>query len=125
MKTITVLAVIAMFVLEVAGPASSVGGSLSFMLVLVAVVLAVAIHEAWSNRRGAFGWIVNIFVSAFGALLAVALIGIAMEAMLPHLHLEGPFASWQNPLKYLAVAAIAILMVWGSWIPLWIANRFR
>ncbi|MCK1477712.1 hypothetical protein IVB27_23620 [Bradyrhizobium sp. 197] len=55
----------------------------------------------------------------------VALIGMAMEAMLPYLHLEGSLASSQHPLKYALVIAIAIVMVLGSWMPIWAVNRFR
>ncbi|MGT2500448.1 hypothetical protein ACVOMS_05685 [Bradyrhizobium guangxiense] len=125
MKTITLLAVAAMLLLEVFGPTSSVGGSMSFTLVFVVVTLAVPIYEAWSNRRGAIGWIVNLFVSILGGLTAIAVIGMAMETILPHLHLEGSLASSQHPLKYVVVAVIGILMVAGSWIPLQIVNRLR
>jgi hypothetical protein len=119
------LAVAAMLLLEVFGPTSSVGGSMSFTLVFVVVTLAVPIYEAWSNRRGAIGWIVNLFVSILGGLTAIAVIGMAMETILPHLHLEGSLASSQHPLKYVVVAVIGILMVAGSWIPLQIVNRLR
>ncbi|WP_314950857.1 hypothetical protein [Bradyrhizobium cosmicum] len=125
MKTITLLAVAAMLLVEILGSKSSVGGSMNFMLIFVLVMLTVAIYEAWSNKRGAIGWIVNLFASAVGGLVAVAVIGMAMEAMLPHLHLEGSLASSQNPLKYVLIAAIAICMVLGSWMPLWAVNRLR
>lgn len=125
MKAITLLAVAAMLLVETFGTKASVGGSMSFMLVFVLVVLAVAIYEAWSHQRGATGWIANLFASLLGGLVAVALIGMGMEALLPHLHLEGSLASSQHPLKYVLVAAIAICMVLGSWMPLWAVNRFR
>ncbi|UPK23720.1 hypothetical protein [Bradyrhizobium sp. 195] len=125
MKTITLLAVAAMLLLEAFGPTSSVGGSMTFMLVFVVVMLAVAIYEAWSNRRGAIGWVVNVFASAFGALVAIALVGMAMDILLPYLRLEGSLASSQHPLKYVVVAAVALLMVLGSWIPLQVLNRLR
>ena len=101
MKTITLLAVVAM------------------------LLLAVAIYEAWSNGRGAIGWIVNVLACAFGALIAIALVGMAMDLVLPYLRLEGSLASSQNPLKYVVVAAIALVMVLGSWIPLQVLNRLR
>ncbi|MCK1654043.1 hypothetical protein IVA88_21750 [Bradyrhizobium sp. 149] len=94
------------------------------MLIFVLVVLAVAIYEAWSNKRGALGGIINVLAAAFGGLVAVALIGMAMQAMLPYLHLEGSLASSQHALKYILVAAIAIVVL-GSWMPLWAVNRFR
>ena len=125
MKTITLLAVAAMLLLEVFGPTSSVGGSMGFVLVLLVVMLAVAIYEAWSNRRGAIAWTVNIFASVVGGLTTIALIGMAIETVLPYLNLEGSLASSQHPLKYVVVAVIAILMVLGSWIPLRIVNRLR
>ena len=125
MKTITLLAVAAVVLLEVFGPTSSVGGSMSFMLVLALVVLAVAIYEAWSNGRDAIGWVVNIVAAAFGGLLGVALIGMGMDAMLPYLQLEGSLASSQNPVKYVVVTLVAIVIVLGSWIPLQIVNRLR
>ena len=125
MRTITLLAVAAILLLEVFGPRSSVGGSMGFMLVFFVVILAVAIYEAWSNGRGAIGWIVNIVASVVGGLTAIALIGMALETILPYLHLEGSLASSQHPLKYVVVTVIAILMVLGSWIPLRIVNRLR
>ena len=125
MRTITLLAVAAMLLLEVFGPRSSVGGSMGFMLVFFVVILAVAIYEAWANGRGAIGWIVNIVASVVGGLTAIALIGMALETILPYLHLEGSLASSQHPLKYVVVTVIAILMVLGSWIPLRIVNRLR
>lgn len=125
MKAIILLAMAAMLLVEIFGPKESVGGSMTFMLVFVLVVLSVAIHEAWSQARGAGGWIVNLFASAVGGLFAIALIGMAMEAMLPHLHLEGSLASSQQPLKYGLVAAMALFMVLGSWLPLQLVNRLR
>lgn len=71
-------------------------GSMTFMLVFVAVMLAVAIYEARSNRRGAIGWIVNIVAAACGGLLAATLIGMAVDAMLPCLQFEGSLASSQK-----------------------------
>ncbi|GMO78720.1 hypothetical protein [Bradyrhizobium ottawaense] len=124
MKTIALLAIAAML-LEILGPTSSVGGSMSFMLVFVVVTLAVTIYEAWSSKRGAIGWIVNVFASVVGGLTVVALIGMAMDAGLPYLQLEGSLASSQNPVKYVVVTLVAIVIVLGSWIPLQIVNRLR
>ena len=123
MKTITLLAVIAMLLLQLSGPKSSVGGPLTIMLILFVAMLAVGIHEAWSNKRGAFGWIVSIVASVIGGFVAVNF--VAMDMILPHLDLEGSLASSQHPLAYVFIAAMAILTVFGSWITLQIVNRFR
>ena len=125
MKIITLLAVMATLLLSVAMPNSSVGGPLTIMLILFLVMLAVGIHEAWLKKRGALGWIVNIVVSVIGGFVAVGFAGMAMETILPHLHLEGSLASSQHPLLYISLAAMAILTVLGSWIMLQIVNRFR
>jgi hypothetical protein len=124
-KIITLIAVMAMLLLSVAMPTSSVGGPLTIMLILFLVMLAVGIHEAWLKKRGAPGWIVNIVVAVIGGFVGVIFAGMAMETILPHLHLEGSLASSQHPLLYVVSAAMAILTVLGSWIPLQIVNRFR
>ena len=125
MKIITLIAVMAMLLLSVAMPTSSVGGPLTIMLILFLVMLAVAIHEAWLKKRGAPGWIVNIVVAVIGGFVVVIFAGMAMETILPHLHLEGSLASSQHPLLYISSAAMAILTVLGSWLMLQIVNRFR
>jgi uncharacterized membrane protein len=68
---------------------------------------------------------VNIVVSVIGGFVAAGFAGMAMETMLPHLHLEGSLASSHHPLLYISSAAMAILTVLGSWIMLQIVNRFR
>ena len=125
MKIITLIAVLAMLLLSVAMPTSSVGGPLTILLILFLVMLAVAIHEAWVKKRGGLGWIVNIVVAVIGGFVVVIFAGMAMETILPHLHLEGSLASSQHPLLYVVSASLAILAVLGSWLPLQIVNRFR
>jgi len=125
MKTIALLAVLATILLGLIGTNSSVGGPLTIMLILFLTMLAVGIYEAWSNKRGALGWIVNIVASVIGGFVVAIFVGMAMEMMLPHLHLEGSLASSQHPLLYIVLAGMAILAVLGSWTTLQIANRFR
>ena len=67
----------------------------------------------------------NIVVAVIGGFVAAIFAGMAFETILPHLHLEGSLASSQHPLLYVLSAAMAILTVLGSWIPLQIVNRFR
>ena len=122
MKIITLLAVLAMLLLSVAMPNSSVGGPLTILLILFLVMLAAG---AWLKKRGVLGWIVNIVAAVIGGFLVVIFAGMAMETILPHLHLEGSLASSQHPLLYVLSAAMAILTMFGSWIALQIVNRFR
>ena len=62
MKTIALIAVIAILLLEASGaiPQSSVGGPMTLALVFLIAALAVGIHDAWSNKRGVRGWVVSI-----------------------------------------------------------------
>ncbi|MBX9710843.1 MAG: hypothetical protein K2X60_07410 [Xanthobacteraceae bacterium] len=125
MKTITLLAVIAMWLLAFAGSKSSVGGPLTMMLIAFLTMLAVGIYEAWSEKRGPIGWIVNIVASLVGGFLAVSVGGMLMEMLLTRVHFEGSLASSQHPLLYVLSAAMAILTVLGSWTALQIVNRLR
>ena len=125
MKTIALLAVLAMILQGLLGTNSSVGGPLTIMLILFLTMLAVGIYEAWLNKRGALGWIVNIVASVVGGLVVTIFIGMAMESILPYLRLEGSLASSQHPLLYVLLAGMAILTVLGSSVTLRIANRFR
>jgi hypothetical protein len=124
-KTITLLAVMAMLLVAFSGPTSSVGGSMTLMLVVFLAMRAVGIYEAWLNNRGGLGWIVNIVVSVIGGFVAVSFASMATETMIRQLHFEGSLMSSQHPLLYISIAAMAILTVLGSWLPLQIVNRFR
>ena len=91
------------------------------MLILFVAMLAVGIYEAWSNKRGALGWIVSTSPRSLAA--SWPLISVAyMDMILPHLDLEGSLASSQHPLAYVFIAAMAILTVFGSWITLQIVK---
>ena len=52
---------------------------------LAAAALAIAIYEAWVNKRGLVGWVVNIIVSLLGAFFAAQIGGFAVVMLL------GPF----------------------------------
>ncbi|KRR14976.1 hypothetical protein [Bradyrhizobium valentinum] len=72
MQYIVLIAVIGILLLQLTGsiPLDSVGGSMVIALAFFAAALVVAIHEAWTKKRGVLGWIVNIVVSFVGAFLA-------------------------------------------------------
>lgn len=125
MKTIALLAVLAMILQGLIGTTSSVGGPLTIMLILFLAMLAVGIYEAWSEKRSALGWIVNIVTAVIGGFVAASFGSMVMEMLLPYLQLEGSLASSQHPLLYISLAAMAILIVLGSWNTLQIVNRFR
>jgi hypothetical protein len=127
MRIITLVGVIGALLFDFAGaiPKSSVGGPLTLLLMYFLAMLAVGIHEAWSNKRGVLGWIVSIVCSIIGGFLAVTFGGLVMEEIRPLLHLEGSLASSQHPMRYVASAGMMALTLLGSWIALQIANRHR
>ena len=126
MKFIVPISVIAILLLQFSGavPQSSVGGPMTLAVVFLAAALAVGIHDAWSNKRGVLGWIINIPVSLVGAFLAAELGNLIMEPILTHLNV-GSLAETRHPLLYLSLAGMMLLMLLGSWGTLWIVNRWR
>jgi len=127
MRTITLVGVIGVLLIDFTGaiPKSSVGGPLALLLMFFLAMLAVGLHEAWSNKRGVLGWIVSIVCSVIGGFMAVTFGGLVMEEMLPLLELNGSLASSQHPMRYVASAGMMVLTLLGSWGALQIVNRFR
>src|SRR5262245_34725627 len=84
MTYIALIAVIGILLLQWTGsiPLASVGGSLTIGLAFLVAALAVGIHEAWTNKRGVLGWILNIFVSIVGVLVAAPVGGMVLGLLL-------------------------------------------
>jgi hypothetical protein len=122
-KTITLLAVAAMLLQAAFGTTSSVGGPMTILLILFITMLAVGIHEAWSNRRGVLGWIVTMVASIIGCFLAASVIGMGMDEMLSLMHFEGVLAKSNHPMLYILSACEGGLTVLGCWIAIQIVNR--
>jgi hypothetical protein len=120
-KTITLLAVAAILLVDIFGSKSSVGGPMTDLLVSFIVMLAVGIYESWG--RGPLGWVVNIVLSVIGGSVALSLTSMALETTMTLVHFEGKLATSDHPLRYIADVAMPISAVLGSWIPLQIVNR--
>ena len=133
MKYIAPIAVIAIILLQFSGavPQSSVGGPMTLAIVFLGGALAVGIHEAWTNKRGVLGWIVNIPVSLVGGFLAAEVgnlifpLILMLANILGLLNLGGSLAATGGPLLYVSLAAMMLLMLLGSWIALQFVNRWR
>ena len=127
MKIITLVCVIGVLLLDFAGaiPKSSVGGPMTLLLMYFFAMLAVGFHDAWSNKRGVLGWIVSIVCSLVGGFLGVIFAGLVLEEILPLLALNGPLATSQHPMRYIAPAGMMALTLLGSWGALQIVNRLR
>ena len=48
-------------------------------LAVFVAALAVAVHEAWTKRRGVLGWIINIISSFLGTFVAAQFGGLMMS----------------------------------------------
>lgn len=72
MTYIAVIAVLGILLLQASGAIAlgSVGGSLTLGFVLILAALAVGMHEAWTQKRGPLGWIVDLFVTFLSVLVA-------------------------------------------------------
>lgn len=123
MKIIALVAVAAILLVDVFGSKSSVGGPMTDLLVSVLVMLAVGIYESWSKGRGPLGWAVNIVLAVVGGVVALSLVGTAMEAVMTAIHFEGTLATSHHPLRYIADVAIPLVTMLGSWLPLQVVNR--
>ena len=128
MKYIVLIAVIGILLLQLTGsiPLSSVGGPLVIAFAFFAAALAVAIHEAWTKKRGVLGWIVNIVVSFVGVFLAAQLGGLIMVMMLsPFMGGASSLAAAGNSVMAVALAGTMVITLLGSWGALWVLNQWR
>jgi hypothetical protein len=122
---IALIAVIGILLMQWTGaiPLASVGGSMTIGFMYLAAALALGIHEAWTNKRGVLGWIVNIVVSFVGALVASTLGGMIIAILLT----DGSrsLAATGGPRFSVALAGGMLVTLLGSWGALWLVNRWR
>jgi hypothetical protein len=128
MQYIVLIAVIGILLLQSTGaiPLDSVGGSMVIALAFFAAALAVAIHGAWTKKRGVLGWIVNIVVSFVGVFLAAPPGGMVVVMILSlFLDVSGSLAATGGPAAAVGLAGMMVVALLGSWGALWIVNRWR
>ena len=128
MKSIVLIAVIGVLLLQWTGsiPLDSVGGAMVIAMPVLVGALAVAIHEAWTKKRGVLGWIVNIVVSFVGAFLVAPLAGMVMVMLLfPFMDGSSSLAAAGGPQMSIALAGHITVTLLGSWGALWLVNRWR
>jgi hypothetical protein len=129
MQYIVLIAVIGIVLLQLTGaiPLDSVGGALVIALAVFVGTLAVAIHEAWTRKRGVLGWIVNIVVAFVGAFLVAPLGGFVMVMMLSPFIMDGSatLAAAGDPQMSIALAGQMAITLLGAWGALWLVNRWR
>ena len=128
MTYIVLIAVIGVLLLQWSGaiPLDSVGGAMVIAMAVFLGTLAVAIHEAWTKKRGVLGWIVNIVVSFVGVFLVAPLGGLVMVILLaPFMDGASSLAAAGGPQMSIALAGQMAISLLGSWGALLVVNRWR
>jgi hypothetical protein len=127
MMYIALIAVIGILLLQATGsiPLASVGGSLTIGFAYIAAALAVGIHEAWTNKRGVLGWIVNIVVSFVGVFVGAQLGGMVIVMILSPFMDKPSLAATGGPVLSVALAGGMLFSLLGAWGALQIVNRWR
>jgi hypothetical protein len=127
MQFIALIAVIGILLLQWTGsiPLASVGGPMVIALAFFAAALAVAIHEAWTRKRGVLGWIVNIVLAFLGALMA-ANPGSLLLMILLFPFMDAPsLAATGGAVMSFALAGMMGVTLLGAWGAIWIVNKWR
>jgi hypothetical protein len=125
MMYIALIAVIGILLLQWTGsiPLASVGGSMTIGLAYLAAAFAVGIHEAWTNRRGVLGWIVNIVVSLVGAFIATPIGGMIIALLIGN---GSQSLAAAGGIRFsIALAGGMLVTLFGAWGALWLVNRLR
>ena len=104
-------------------PMASVGGAMTIAIAYIGAALAVGIHEAWTKKRGVFGWVVNILVTFVGAVAATTLGGDSLAMLLSDG--SGSLAAAGGARFSIALVGGMLLTLLGAWGALWIVNRWR
>ncbi len=127
MKSIVVVAVVGILVLFGLGgiPLASVGGSLTIGVAFLAAALAVAIHEAWTERRGIIGWIVNVVIVLVAAFFAAQAGGFVMVMLLAPFTEGTSLAASGGAVMAIALAGAMGATLLGAWGALRLLKRWR
>src|SRR5262245_45295346 len=128
MQYIVLVAVIGILLLQLSGaiPLDSVGGPMVIALAFFFGALAIAVHEAWTKKRGLLGWIVNVVVSFVGVFLVAPTGGMVVALLLsPFMGGSASLAAAGGPVMHVALAGMMIVTLLGSWGALWVVNRWR
>lgn len=125
MLYITLTSVVGILLLQMTGsiPRGSVGGSMTIGFAYLAAALAVGLHEAWTQRRGVLGWIVNVVVSFLGVFVAAPIGGMVIALLLSDG--SGSLAAAGGPRFSIALAGGMLVTVLVAWGALWLVNRMR
>ncbi len=127
MKIIAFIAIAGLLLLQVSGliPMSSVEGPLVIALVVFGAAIAVGLHEAWTEKRGVLGWLLNIVIALVSAFFAAQAGGMLMVVLLkPFMDQASLAASGGGVMAAALVGAMATTLL-GVWAALRLVKRWR
>lgn len=124
---IVLISVAGILLLQASGmiPQSSVGGPMMIALAVFVGAAAVAIDEAWTSRRGALGWALNVIVCFVAAFLAAPVAGFLMVAILSPFTNGSSLAAAGGPVFAISLTGTMIVTLLAGWGALKILSRWR
>ena len=128
MPYILLAAIISILLLQGTGaiPLDSVGGSIVIAGAVLVGAVVVAVHEAWTKKRGVLGWIVNIVIACVGALVVAPLGGAVMVMLLsPFMDGSTSLAAAGGFRMGVALAGQMAITLLGAWGALRLVSRWR
>lgn len=89
---------------------------ITLLLAGAALAAGLGVYDAWTHKRGVMGWVVSLVASVVGGVLVGAILPqVAIFALRPDGHAA----------LYIGLAGVAIGVLAGSSLALWLVNRFR
>lgn len=127
MRSIAIIALAGIVLLQFTGviPLSSVGGPMMVALACFSAALAVGVHEAWTTRRGVFGWALNILIVLVATFFAAQAGGMLMVFVLAPFTDGSSLAAAGGIVMMLALIGAMGSTLLGSWGALQLLKRWR
>lgn len=124
---ILLISVAGILLLQASGmiPDSSVGGPMLIALAVFLGAAAVAIDEAWRQKRGALGWALNVIVCFVAAFLAAPVAGFLMVMLLRPFANGSSLAAAGGPVFAISLTGTIIVTLLAGWGALKILGRWR
>ncbi len=105
-------------------PMSSIEGPLAIAFVIFAGVIAVGLHEAWTEKRGVLGWLLNIVIVLVSGFFAAQAGGMLMVVLLKP-YTQGSLASAGGGVMTTALIGAVATTLFGVWAALRLVKRWR
>jgi hypothetical protein len=92
--------------------------TITLLLAGAGLAAAMGLYEAYSKKRGIFGWIVSIVASIVGGIALGMTLGMTVAGL-------APATVSKEANLYVSLSGVLVGLVAGSAVALWLVNRFR